>query len=104
MRLSRIAVADGDADMGDDHASDSNIQICVNPWKGEPITLTVDLTDTIDKVKTRIQNTLGTPPDQQQLIFAKQTLINSRTLSDYNVKMKSVLLVQRLRARRVGGG
>lgn len=76
------------------------MQIFIKTLTGKTITLEVESFNTIEKVKSKIQNKEGIPSDEQELIFGSTLLVDWRTLSKYNIlRGSTVHLLIRLRGR-----
>ena len=69
----------------------SGLQMFARTLTGKITTLKVELADTIEMVRARIQDKEEIPPNQQHLIFDENQLQDARCPGDYNVPEEATL-------------
>jgi ubiquitin len=67
------------------------MQIFIKILKGKRITLEVESEDTIDKIKTKIQEKEGISRYLQKIIFEGKELKDGNSLGDYSIQTDSIL-------------
>ena len=67
------------------------MQIFVKTLTGKHITMEVEPTDRVEHLKALIEERIGTPVDQQRLIFAGKQLEDGKTLQDYSIQKDSTI-------------
>ena len=66
------------------------MQIFVKTTTGKTITLDVEPSDSIENVKSKIQDKEGFAPETQRLTFKNVLLENDKSLADYSVQINSI--------------
>ena len=69
------------------------IRIFFKTLTGKAITLDVEPSDTIEKVKKKIQEKEGIKPEEQKFLFAGMQLGDNYTIADYKIKENSTIVL-----------
>ncbi|XP_022749408.1 ubiquitin-NEDD8-like protein RUB2 isoform X2 [Durio zibethinus] len=69
--------------------------IKVKTLTGKEIEIDIEPTDTIDRIKERVEEKEGIPPVQQRLIYAGKQLGDDKMAREYNIEGGSVLHIVR---------
>ena len=76
--------------------------IKVNTLTGKEVEVDIEPSDTVARIKERVEEKEGIPPAQQRLIFAGKQMADEKQARDYNMEGGSVLHL--VLALRGGGG
>ncbi|KAK1151943.1 NEDD8 [Acipenser oxyrinchus oxyrinchus] len=79
--------------------------IKVKTLTGKEIEIDIEPTDKVERIKERVEEKEGIPPQQQRLIYSGKQMNDEKTAADYKIQGGSVLhLVLALRGGGGGGG
>lgn len=67
------------------------MMIKVKTLTGKEIEIDIEPSDSIERIKERLEEKEGIPPVQQRLIFGGKQMSDDRTAKDYNIEGGSVL-------------
>ncbi|KAI4976707.1 hypothetical protein ZWY2020_050314 [Hordeum vulgare] len=67
------------------------LSIKVKTLTGKEIQIDIEPTDTVDRIKERVEEKEGIPPIQQRLIFGGKQIADDKTAHDYKIKAGDVL-------------
>ncbi|XP_030018494.1 polyubiquitin-C-like [Sphaeramia orbicularis] len=82
----------------------NNVTVIVKTITGKSFYIDLDICDTVENLKVKIQDKEGVPVDQMQLIFAEEQLKDERTVSDCGIKHLTIVhLMLRLCGGNDGG-
>ena len=83
--------------LNDSAVQNLEMQIFVKTLTGQTITLAAESSDSIDRIKSTLEDRHGIPKDGQRLIYGGKELKDDNTLLDYNIPSNSTIhLVMRL--------
>ncbi|KAK7604753.1 hypothetical protein V9T40_005939 [Parthenolecanium corni] len=74
------------------------MRVHFNTLTGKSLAILIEPSETVERMKERVQEAEGLPPDQQRLVYDGKEMEDGRTASDYGVKEGcTVLLMLKMR-------
>ena len=67
------------------------MMIKVKTLTGKEVEVDIEPSDTVARIKERVEEKEGIPPAQQRLIFAGKQMLDDKQARDYNMEEGSVL-------------
>ncbi|XP_067257591.1 NEDD8 isoform X1 [Chanodichthys erythropterus] len=81
---------------------EATMLIKVKTLTGKEIEIDIEPTDKVERIKERVEEKEGIPPQQQRLIYSGKQMNDEKTAADYKIQGGSVLhLVLALRGGRL---
>uniref|UniRef100_A0AAQ4RFN3 Ubiquitin-like protein NEDD8 n=1 Tax=Gasterosteus aculeatus aculeatus TaxID=481459 RepID=A0AAQ4RFN3_GASAC len=74
--------------------SDTKLHDCVILFQtltGKEIEIDIEPTDKVERIKERVEEKEGIPPQQQRLIYSGKQMNDEKTAADYKIQGGSVL-------------
>ena len=75
--------------------------IKVKTLTGKEIEIDIEPSDTVERIKERVEEKEGIPPVQQRLIFGGKQMSDEKTARDYNIEGGTVLHLARIPGSRL---
>jgi ubiquitin-like protein Nedd8 len=67
------------------------MMVKVKTLTGKEIEIDIEQEDTIERIKERVEEKEGIPPEQQRLIFGGKQMSDEKTAKDFSIEGGSVL-------------
>lgn len=72
------------------------MQLFVKTLTGDTLSLKAETSDTVEKIESKILDSVNVNPNEEKLVFGSEVLENDQVLSNYKIRNKSTLLAVRL--------
>uniref|UniRef100_A0A8C3IS79 Ubiquitin-like protein NEDD8 n=1 Tax=Chrysemys picta bellii TaxID=8478 RepID=A0A8C3IS79_CHRPI len=72
-------------------AANRGFPCCFQTLTGKEIEIDIEPTDKVERIKERVEEKEGIPPQQQRLIYSGKQMNDEKTAADYKIQGGSVL-------------